>query len=98
MKGRPFRFDGFSFDAKLKYLVGDEVPVDKTGKYSTYLGGSKMVTQDRYYSFKPNSADIDAIKSAKLLKVAGQYSNTGWETKSVDLVGFSAAYEAMCKK
>lgn len=97
MKTRGSGFDGFSFDAELKYVVDDQAPVDKGGKYSTYLGGSKMVTRDRYYSSKLSSEEVESIKSGKVLKVAGKFSTTGWETKSIELAGFSSAYERMCK-
>lgn len=97
MKTRASGFDGFSFDAQLKYVVDDQAPVDKSGKYATYLGGSDMVTRDRYYSSKLSSEEVQSIKSGKVLKVAGKFSTSGWETKSIDLAGFSAAYEKMCK-
>ncbi|MBI2783089.1 MAG: hypothetical protein HYX64_03255 [Gammaproteobacteria bacterium] len=97
MKARESGFDGFSFDAQLKYVVDNQAPVDKRGKYSTYLSGSKMVTRDRYYSSKLSSEEVESIKSGNVLKVAGQFSTAGWETKSLDLAGFASAYERMCK-
>lgn len=97
MKARESGFDGFSLDAQLQYVVDDQAPVNKRGKYSTYLSGSKMVTRDRYYSFKLSSDEVDSIKTGKVLKVAGQFSHAGWEMKSIDLTGFASAYEKMCK-
>lgn len=94
---RSYGFDGFSLDADLKYMIDDQVPVEKRGRFSTYLGGSKMITDNRYYSFKLEDKDVDAIKAGATMKVAGRFSTAGWETKSVSLVGFASAYNQMCR-
>jgi len=96
MKTKESGFDAFSFDAQLKYVVDEQAPVDKRGKYSTSLSGSKMVARNRYYSSKLSSEEVESIKFGKVLKVAGQFSTSGWETTSVDLTGFASAYEKMC--
>lgn len=69
---------------------------EKRGQFSTYLGGSDMVTDSRYFSFNLNRTDVEAIKAGNAMKVAGKYSNTGWQTKSLSLIGFTSAYNLMC--
>lgn len=96
MEARGFGIDGFSFDAQVKYIVDDRAPVDKRGTYSSYLGGSRMVTRNSYYSVKLSFEEIESIKFGKVLKVAGQFSTSGWILKTVDLSGFASAYEKMC--
>lgn len=97
MKVGSYGFESLSFGADIKYITDTKEPIDKQGRYSTYLGGSDMVTDDRYYSFALTDEDLEAMKSAELLKVAGKYSSTGWETKSLKLIGFTSAYSEMCK-
>ena len=89
-------FDGFSFDAKIKYITDKNDAVDRIGKYATFLGGSDTVTDDRYYFFTLSNEDIETFRDSRILKVAGRTSS-GWTTRAVDLRGFSAAYDAMCK-
>ncbi len=96
MRATSYGFESLSFHASLKYVVDSERPVDKSGGYSTYLGGSDIVTDSRYYHFKLNDSDIDAFKNGGEVKVAGQYSGTGWFTKSLNLMGFTKAYNEMC--
>ncbi len=55
-----------------------------------------MITDSRYFSFKLIHADINAMKSGSVMKVAGKFSTLGWETRSIDLSGFSSAYGKMC--
>jgi hypothetical protein len=97
MKVDSHGFDGLSFDAQLKYMADDQDPVDKIGKYSTYLGGSDLVTDSRYYSFNLSAAEVEVLKSVKSIKVAGKYYSMGWETKNLSMAGFSSAYSQMCK-
>jgi hypothetical protein len=97
MEAASYGFEGLSFDADLKYMIDDRAPVDKSGRYSTYLGGSDMITDSRYFSFSLNDADLEMIKAGSTMKVAGKYSNTGWQTKSVSLLGFTSAYSQMCR-
>lgn len=97
MKVSSYGFESLSFDADIKYVTDKNEPVDKQGRYSTYLGGSDMATDDRYYSFALTNDDIDALSSAEFLKVAGKYSSAGWETKGLKLSGFASAYGEMCK-
>lgn len=89
-------FESFSFRANLKYRVDDQAPVDKKGKYSTGLGGSDLVADSRYYSFRLGGPDIKALKAGNIAKVAAQFGSTGWTTKSLNLMGFTAAYNLMC--
>jgi len=91
-------FDGLSFSAELKYLIDETSAKNKIGKYSTYLGGSDLVTDSRYYSFKLNKEDINAMKSGSSMKVAGTYGGSGWQTKNINLLGFGSAYDAMCNQ
>jgi len=97
MEVSSYGFESLSFGADIKYMIEDQEPVEKTGRFSTYLGGSDMVTDSRYYSFKLNSVDVDAMKAGNAIKVAGKYSSTGWQTKGVSLIGFTSAYNQMCK-
>jgi hypothetical protein len=97
MEVNSYGFESLSFGADLKYVIDEQEPVDKQGRYSTYLGGSNMVTDSRYFSFRLNDEDIDAMKAGYTLKVAGKYSTTGWHTKTLNLVGFTAAYNQMCQ-
>jgi hypothetical protein len=89
-------YDSFSFSAKMKYVVDDNKPVDKSGKFSTYMEGSDMVTNSRYYFYKLNNQDIETMKKGNLIKVAGSFGSSGWMTKEESLVGFTNAYEQMC--
>jgi hypothetical protein len=97
MKINSTGFDGLSFPAELKYVIDEQEPVDKTGSFSTYLGGSKTVTRSRYYSTRLSNKEIDALKNAQNLKVAGKLSSSGWTTGELALNGFAAAYDEMCK-
>lgn len=81
MEVSSYGFESLSFGADLKYVVDDYPPVDKRGKFSTYLGGSDMVTDSRYFSFRLNDTDVDALKAGNSMKVAGKYSSMGWQTK-----------------
>lgn len=94
-----YGFESLSFHADLKYMIDDQVPVEKQGYFSTYLGGSDIVTDSRYFSFKLNSEDIAAMKAGTKIKVAGKYSNSnlGWQTKNLSLEDFTSAYNQMCK-
>lgn len=97
MRVNSYGFESLSFGADLKYMIDDQMPVDKKGRFSTYLGGSDMVTDSRYYSFKLTTVDVDVMKAGTAMKVAGKYSSAGWQTKSVSLMGFTSAYNQMCK-
>lgn len=83
MEVSSYGFESLSFGADLKYMVDDQVPVEKNGQFSTYLGGSDMVTDSRYFSFKLSNSDVDAMKAGTSIKVAGKYSATGWQTKGL---------------
>jgi hypothetical protein len=89
--------DALSFDAELKYIVDDKDAVDKSGKYSTYLGGSNIVTRMKFYSAKISNSEVDAIKKGQNIKMAGKFGSSGWSTRELALDGFAEAYEAMCK-
>lgn len=91
------RVDGFNFSADLKYIIDEQQPVDKTGRYSTYLGGSDMVTRSRYFSAILSNEELDAFRTGKVLKLAGKFGSVGWTTAELRLEGFAAAYDAMCK-
>ena len=97
MEAASYGIESFSFSSVLKYMIDGQDPVEKNGRYSTYLSGSDMVTDIRYYSFTLDNDDIASLKTGSALKVAGKYSGMGWETKSVSLKGFSSAYNQMCK-
>lgn len=90
-------FNGLNFSADLKYIIDEQEPVDKKGRYSTYLGGSDIVTRSRYFSSKLSNEEIDDFKSGKILKLAGR-RGTAWITSELKLDGFTEAYDAMCKK
>lgn len=91
-----YGFEGLSFNASLKYIVDTNSAVDKSGGFATYLGGSDLVTDSRYYHFKLSESDLNAFKKGNAVKVAGNHSNTGWITKSLSLRGFTKAYDTMC--
>lgn len=90
-------FDSIRLTAELKYIIDHQDAVDKTGSYSTYLGGSDLITQKRYYSTFLSNLEIESLKNSKRLKLAGQFSNIGWTTRELALNGFASAYEEMCK-
>lgn len=90
-------FDSIRLTAELKYVIDQQDAVDKTGSYSTYLGGSDLVTQKRFYSTFLSNSEIESFKKAKRLKLAGQFSNIGWTTRELAMNGFALAYEEMCK-
>lgn len=98
MSASSYGFESLSFNAELKYLIDSNPAKSKTGTYSTYLGGSDLVTDSRYYSFNLNTEDIAAMKSGSSMKVAGRYGSSGWETKNINLAGFTSAYSLMCGK
>jgi len=90
-------YESLSFPATIKYKIDGGAPFEKPGRYSTYLGGSELVTDDRYYSFRLSEAEVDALEAGASVIVAGNYS-AGWETKELSLAGFAAAYSQMCKE
>ncbi|TEW42986.1 hypothetical protein [Psychromonas algicola] len=96
MEAPSYGFESLSFTASLKYVVDANSPVDKNGGYSTYLGGSDLVTDDRYYYMKLSESDLNAFKKGNVVKVAGKYSSSGWFTKALNLSGFTKAYNKMC--
>lgn len=96
MEVSSYGFESISFSADLQYMVDDQVPIEKTGMYSTYLGGSDMVTNSRYFSFDLSESDVNAMKVGSSVKVAGTYGSSGWETKTLNLMGFTSAYNSMC--
>ena len=96
MKVASYGYESLSFSAELKYLIDSNAVVTKTGKYSTYLGGSDLVTDSRYYSFKMSAEDVSAIKNGSSMKIAAKYGGGGWENKNINLVGFTSAYSMMC--
>ncbi|BFN30979.1 hypothetical protein VHTUMSATKI_11740 [Vibrio harveyi] len=97
MAGPSYGYESLSFRASMKYAVDGKEPIDKAGGYSTYLGGSDLVTDSRYYYFSLSEADITAFEKGNSVKVAGKYSTTGWYTNSLNLMGFTKAYSKMCK-
>lgn len=96
MEVNSYGFESLSFGADLRYMVDDQEPAEKRGKFSTYLGGSDMVTDSRYFSFNLSATDVETMKAGNAMKVAGKYSSTGWQTKSLSLMGFTSAYNLMC--
>ena len=57
-----YGFESLSINASLKYIVDTNSAVDKSGGYATYLGGSDLVTDSRYYYFKLNQCSFLCIK------------------------------------
>lgn len=98
MSAPSYGYEGLSFFAELKYLIDGSAVVTKSGNYSTYLGGSDMVTDSRYYSFKMSTEDVTAMKNASSMKVAAKYGGGGWENKNINLMGFASAYSMMCNQ
>jgi hypothetical protein len=98
MKTEKAHFDGISFYSNLKYRVDDQKAVDKEGRYSTSPYGSDSVSDSRYYLFYTENEDIKSFKKGKTIKVAGKYSNSGWESRDLNLSGFSETYNEMCGK
>jgi len=92
-----YGFESLSFSANIQYKVDENEPVKRRGKYSTYLNGSDMVTDDRYYSFQLKPEDISSFKAGNKLKMSGTYSTTGWNTRELDLSGFTTMFERMCE-
>ena len=91
-----YGYDGLSFGAKLKYVIDSNEPVDKHGGYSSYLGGSDLVTDTRYYYFKFGEPDLESFVQGNKIKVAGKHHTSGWLTRELDLKDFAKNYELMC--
>ena len=87
-------FDSFSFTVGIQFNIDNNDPVKKKDRYSNYLNGSDMVNDDRVFSAKLKSSDIDQMKRGNKLVAAGNFS--GWTSKEVSLAGFTNAYELMC--
>lgn len=98
MKLKNSTYDSFSYPAKLKFVVDDNQPVDKNGTFSTYMEGSDLVTNHRYFFYKMNNNDVDQMKKGNLIKVAASLGSSGWMTKELSLIGFKNSYEQMCGK
>lgn len=92
-------FNGFSFDAEIKYIIDEQDAADKKGKFSTYLSGSNLIGKSRYYSAKLSEKEVETLKNGRILKVAGRFSkDSGWTTNELSLDGFTSAYDEMCKQ
>ena len=93
-----YNYKSYSFNASLKYAVDEKSPVDKSGGFSSYLSGSDLMTDSRYYHFSLNESDLMAFKEGNSVKVAGQWSKgMGWFAESLNLAGFTNAYTKMCE-
>ena len=88
-------FDSYSLKASIKYRIGSDEPVTKDGKFSTYLGGTTLMTDDRYFSFEMTDEDIQNLKAEGGFQLAGQFG--GWRTVKSNLKGFATSYDEMCK-
>ena len=91
-----YGFESLSFGAAIQFKLDDGEPTKRSGKYSTYLGGSDLVTDSRYYSFSLDTKTVEAMKEGSQMKAAGTRDGTGWITKVLDLNGFGPAYDKMC--
>lgn len=91
-----YGYESLSFGASIQYMVDGGEPIKRKGKYSTYLGGSDLMTDSRYYSFRLDSETVNAMKAGLEMKMAGRW-NKDWTTKVLDLSGFKSVYERMCE-
>ena len=80
----------------MKYKTDKYDPINKKGRYSTYLNGSNMVNDDRVFSFELYQEDIQIFKMSNSLTVAAKDLLGGWSNYTVSLKGFTAAYDKMC--
>lgn len=90
-----YGYESLSFGASIQYMVDGGEPIKREGKYSTYLGGSDLMTDSRYYSFRLDAETVNAMKAGLEMKMAGT-RGSGWTTKALDLTGFTKAYNRMC--
>jgi hypothetical protein len=90
-------YSSHSFRAEVQYIVNSEgASIVKSGTYSSGLYGWDIVTDRRYYSFTLTTIDLELLKNAQTLTVAGRYGNNGsWETKTLNLSGFVEAYNEL---
>lgn len=90
------RYKSYSFGAEIKYIIDENTPKDKSGKFSTGLNGSDRLSRSRYYSFKMKKNDINAMKAGNVMKVAGHIGSGDWTNRTINLKGFTSAYDLMC--
>ena len=90
-----YGYESLSFKASIQYLVDGGEPRKRKGKYSTYLGGSDLLTDSRYFSFGLDEETVNSMKAGLEMKMAGT-RGSGWTTKTLDLSGFTNAYNRMC--
>ena len=89
-------FDSFSFKAVFAFQVDDKPSEELSGKYSTFLFGSDTVFDSRVYSTRMTQWFVSLLKEGNLVRAAGKFGGSGWTTKSLDLKGFTAAYDKAC--
>ena len=90
-------FDSFDFDAKVAIKVDEEPVEEQTGIYSSYLFGSDMVNDQRVYSTRMGPWLVSLFKNGDSLQAAGKWGTSGWTSKSIELKGFTATYDKVCK-
>ena len=90
-------FNSFKFDATVAIKVDEEPVEEQTGTYSSYLFGSDLVTDDEVYSTRMGPYLVSLFKKGSSLQMAGKWSRSGWTSRSIDLTGFTAAYEKVCE-
>lgn len=90
-------YDGFSFSAKIALKVDNHQAIIQTGKNSSYLGGSDLITSSDYYSTKLTKQLVQQLKAGNELTMAGKTSTGSWKRAKLNLRGFSKAYNKVCQ-
>ena len=91
-----YRYDSFRRGSRVAFKIDNNDPVTRGGITSTGSFGSEIITDDRHYSTQLRSSEIEQMKRGAELKVAGALMDT-WQTKSLDLRGFTHAYGVLCE-
>jgi hypothetical protein len=92
-----FSYNSFSYIASVMIKSDNQSPQKRYARWSTDIGGSKRLTRDRWYSFVLTAKIIEELKKGNILKASGKTSSTGWsKTRTLNLLGFTNAYNKMC--
>ena len=89
-------YDSFSFPATVALKIDAGPKHELAGTYSTYLFGSDMVNDDRVYAADMTPNIVEELKRGDKLQASGKFGDSGWEAYTLDLSGFSAAYDEVC--
>jgi len=75
----------WTYDVDLAFQVDENAVVETDGFF-----------QRRHFYIELTPAYIEQMKQGEKLTAAGRIADKDWVTRSVSLIGFADAYEAMC--